>query len=370
MFSVSSSSSLSLLLFAIILDNTYGNVFDAAHGNRASRIWGDSQEAEPYQFPYYTYLSTGCGGSLITPDVVMTAAHCSPFKLLKKDAYLLVGAIDYNATYGAEWRYATDVKVPPLVTKKTLKNAYFKLDFDIALIKLNEPYFPENSSDIVLRINTEEEIPTLFDTLEVCGLGRGNFPNDPNSEPGDDDNYDDDTGLFPDVLHYAQLPYRYTNEECNSPNIWDGQVNERMMCGGIQCADELGVCPGSGDSGGPLVKIDGNVHTQVGIVSKGSSDGKNPDIFTRVSSFCHFIKKTVCEEWGLSDADFCSSNCPSPPVCKDGNSEKLEIKKKRKKRKCSWLARQNEKKKKKFCKLKLFNRNLVKDACPKTCNEC
>ena len=51
------------------------SLFCKAFARPQPRIVG-GDDASPGQFPYFVFLDIGCGGTLIAPDVVLTAAHC------------------------------------------------------------------------------------------------------------------------------------------------------------------------------------------------------------------------------------------------------------------------------------------------------
>ena len=94
-------------------------------------------------------------------------------------------------------------------------------------------------------------------------------------------------------------------------------ITEGMMC--TEGDHGNGFC--KGDSGGPLVVYDGdgtqppqNQFVQVGIVSwqEGCAEEGFPDVYTRVSSYAKWIKKTACENTG----EMCPLTGPPPPPTK------------------------------------------------------
>lgn len=284
-----------------------------------TRIWGDTQPAEEGQFPYYVqvFAKLGCGGSLIAPDVVMTAAHClgkKPKKNLlggNNIFWVLVGALyDEEESGNAEWRKVKSIALHPKTSQKTLNNnGVDDFDYDIALLKLDQPYDITNSP-ITFKFNMDHNVPLKGEDLTLCGMGRGNFPNDSSF------NGTDDQGGYVDYLHFGIAPYKYTNKNCNRKRkngvkMWNGAITRRQLCWSETCIDKWGICAGSGDSGGPLVKIAGNTHTQVGITSYGSSAGDRPDVYTRTSRLCSWVRRKVCNKWkSLQQSDYlCNNSC-------------------------------------------------------------
>jgi trypsin len=250
-----------------------------------SRIVGGDQSA-PGEFPYYVDLN-GCGGSLIAPDVVLTAAHCGSFE----GDTVIVGAFRAGSTQNnAVSVSVVDEAMHPNYNDDTMVN-------DFLLLKLSEPVnIP--GSNVVLSLNDQFSNPADGDDLTVLGLGKTS-----------------EGGSSPSILRDVEVQAIDTNI-CNQPAAYGGDViNTNMFCAGV---NNGGKDSCQGDSGGPIVKRVGNQHIQVGVVSWGAGCAREnlPGVYARVSNAYNWIDQVVCDQWG-SDASFCTGGGggpnPTPP---------------------------------------------------------
>ncbi|KAI9558950.1 chymotrypsin-like protein [Daphnia sinensis] len=234
------------------------------------RIVGGT-EAVPNSLPWQVALFIDdqyfCGGSLISPDWVLTAAHCADNATFFN---IMLGAHNVRLTAAEEpnrVEYRSEVyTIHPNWGPNLLRN-------DMALIKLPEPVtFTDAISPICLAPATEPS--HAGDPLHVSGWGKPS---------------DAATGISP-VLREVDV-VGITNQECVAAysilTIRDSNICVSTLGGKSSC---------NGDSGGPLSYINNGVFNQVGVVSFGSNQGCELEIpagFARVSSFADWISSVT-----------------------------------------------------------------------------
>jgi len=229
-----------------------------AHGNVQSgaRIVG-GDEAVPHSWPHQVGLFIDdmyfCGGSIISDEWVLTAAHC------------MDGAGYVEVVMGAHnIREEEDTQVRMIsrdfFTHETWNS--FTLRDDLALIKLPEKITFNANIQAVSLPSSDVSVGTI---VTPTGWGLDS----------------DEASAISRVLRQVDVPIM-SNSECNS---YYGIVKDGHIC--IDSSGGKGTC--NGDSGGPLNK---NGMTY-GITSFGSSAGCEkgyPDAFTRVYHYLDWIE--------------------------------------------------------------------------------
>ncbi|XP_007491282.1 chymotrypsin-like elastase family member 3B [Monodelphis domestica] len=239
----------------------------------------NGEDAVPYSWPWQIslqYESNGafhhtCGGSLIAPDWVMTAAHC----ISKSRKYQVVlGEYDRSLEEGEE--QVIPINSDDLFVHEKWNSNCVSCGNDIALIKLSRS----------AQLNDEVQLGCLPPANLIL----------PNEKPcyvtGWGRLYTN--GPLPDKLQQALLPV-VDHEHCSKWDWWSISVKTTMVCAG---GDIRSGC--NGDSGGPLnCQADDGSWQVHGIASFVSSFGcnakKKPTVFTRVSAFNDWIEKIMAE---------------------------------------------------------------------------
>ncbi|KAL0972886.1 hypothetical protein UPYG_G00196060 [Umbra pygmaea] len=224
----------------------------------------------PWQLSLHFLGSHTCGGVLISPDFVVTAAHCFPSSIaLIRDA--------------SKWRVYGGVvsqdKLPtPFLVEKIIVNENydnFTNDQDLAILKLTSP--------VIFNYSVQPACLPAFDQTIAqgtkcwtSGFGTTN-----------------EGAAKPSKVLMAVTVEMIDMRVCNSPSVYIGSVSTNMLCAG-DLNGGRDSC--QGDSGGPLVCQDSDKHWQlVGVTSWGSGCGQRnkPGVYTKVSSLLPWIYSTM-----------------------------------------------------------------------------
>ena len=262
----------------------------------APRIVG-GREAEPGEWPWQIalihaggdpYLDQFCGGTLISPLWVVTAAHCAE-EAAPDDLQVLAGI--HNLVETDPGYVRLDVAEIIIHPDYGLVNQY---DSDIALLRLATPAPIRLPSAAGLPIAGAALVPESVGPLvgvesTVTGWG--------NRTPGSND--------YPATLHEVEVPI-VSNEACR--NAYGQTITDTMLCAGVP---EGGKDSCQGDSGGPLVIFnDARSRWELaGVVSWGYGCALpgTPGVYTRVATFARW----VTSETGIGDPDFALALTPA-----------------------------------------------------------
>ncbi|KAM5340268.1 uncharacterized protein AAES06_024979 [Glossophaga mutica] len=228
-------------------------------GAGAEEIIG-GREARPHSHPYMAYLRIqtprgvfACGGFLVREDFVMTAAHC-----LGSTITVILGAHNISREERTQQRISVLRAIPhPAYNEDSKLN-------DIMLLQLtNRARKNRFVRPVALPRSQAQLRPGSQCTVAGWGMVSQNRRTD--------------------TLRDVQLKVQ-SNQLCsNLFHVYNGQ---KEICVGNQTERKTAF---KGDSGGPLVCN----NVAQGIVSRGSSTGTPPAVFTKVSSYLPWINRTM-----------------------------------------------------------------------------
>lgn len=243
-----------------------------------NRIIGGVKSEEglyPYSVSLQDDYGHFCGGSLIAPDVVLSAAHCAGGEMKA-----IIGRRNLETNDGVELVVDTEMTHPEYDSDTT--------DNDFMLLFLG------NSTDTELVRVGPDEVPV---GTPVTTLGWG------------DTDIDYDINEPANELMHVEVSI-ISNEECGASNgtiedredNYHGQITDNMIC--AEHLEEKDAC--QGDSGGPLVIRSESGDIQVGVVSWGIGCAHDafPGVYSRVSAQYAWIREHVCQRSSAPPASF------------------------------------------------------------------
>ncbi|XP_051791309.1 duodenase-1-like isoform X3 [Erpetoichthys calabaricus] len=231
----------------------------------------DGKEAAPHSRPYMAFLDISskfykdfCGGSLIRPDVILTAAHCKG-----KSITVILGAHYLSQNDKSKQVIPVQEMIPhEEYDDETYKN-------DIMLLKLQHQatWTPEVQPIKIPDAGVDIQPNT---SCSAAGWGKTNT-----------------NSMSNNVLREVNVKVQDVNK-CKAAKKYN--LQEKVICArgtGIK-----GTC--NGDSGGPLIcPIRGAHLAAVGIVSFRLSNDRqceDPDrnnVYMKVSAYWNWIKKHI-----------------------------------------------------------------------------
>ncbi|XP_061684389.1 transmembrane protease serine 4a isoform X2 [Syngnathoides biaculeatus] len=240
---------------------------DCGQGDTQNRIVGGT-DATIEDWPWQVSLQQGgqhtCGGSLVSPRWVVTAAHCFTASKKELSRWKVVSGRTYMSTLGGS-------SVDRIILNGNYDPA--RNDYDIALMRLTSPITVGASQmPVCLPPKSYNLAPSA--SMVVTGWG-----------------YLEENGNISPSLQKANIPL-IERTKCASPTVYGSAITDRMICAGF-LEGKVDAC--QGDSGGPLVHFTSSKWYLFGVVSwgVGCARERRPGVYSNVEEMLNWIHTVI-----------------------------------------------------------------------------
>lgn len=226
--------------------------------NSNPKIIGGRNVKNSGVFQFFSSIASGnviCGGSMVKPDVVLTAANCK--QIFRVGKSIIVDAYKLRSTSGGG-------KLAK-ITKVVEHPSYRPGVNDLMLLQIT----PNITGYKLVDINLQSSQPSATDKMKIIGFGATS-----------------NTTSSSKILQWAPVP-SVPVDQCKV--FYGNKIKPQHICikynRPIQQA-----C--NGDNGGPLLLTN---RLQVGVMSFGTTPCTDaPSVYTRTSYFGKWLKNEIC----------------------------------------------------------------------------